>query len=90
MQSVSQNNKLCFYSLTDFTDFTDLSLARLFRKPVAVSNMKICVIRAIREPKLLSMFYSLTDITDSTDLSLGRLLAMMKICVICAIREKKE
>ena len=27
------------------------SLARLFRKPVAVSNMKICVIRAIREPK---------------------------------------
>ena len=51
--------------------------------------MKICVIRAIREPKLLSMFYSLTDITDSTDLSLGRLLAMMKICVICAIREPK-
>ena len=30
--------------------------------------MKICVIRAIREPKLLSMFYSLTDITDSTDM----------------------
>ena len=35
---------------------------------VAVGNMKICVIRAIREPKLLSMFYSLTDITDSTDM----------------------
>ena len=30
--------------------------------------MKICVIRAIREPKLLSMFYSLTDITDFTDM----------------------
>ena len=57
-----------FYSLTDITDSTDLSLGRLFRKPVAVSNMKICVIRAIREPKLLSMFYSLTDITDSTDM----------------------
>ena len=27
------------------------SLGWLFRKPVAVSNMKICVIRAIREPK---------------------------------------
>ena len=26
------------------------------------------MIRAIREPKLLSMFYSLTDITDSTDM----------------------
>ena len=24
MRSVSQNNKLCFYSLTDFTDFTDM------------------------------------------------------------------
>ena len=57
--------------------------------------MKICVIRAIREPKLLSMFYSLTDITDSTDLSLGRLfrkpvaVSNMKICVIRAIREPK-
>ena len=30
--------------------------------------MKICVIRAIREPKLLSMFYSLTDFTDFTDM----------------------
>ena len=59
--------KLCS-TLTDITDSTDLSLGRLFRKPVAVSNMKICVIRAIREPKLLSMFYSLTDITDSTDM----------------------
>ena len=69
MQSVSQNNKLCFYSLTDFTDSTDLSLGRLLlERQVAVGNMKICVIRAIREPKLLSMFYSLTDITDSTDM----------------------
>ena len=130
-----------FYSLTDFTDFTDMepwaalggvtscsqqhknlcdpcnpwakiiscvfilsqisqipriwSLARLFRKQVAVSNMKICVICAIREPKLLSMFYSLTDFTDFTDLSLARLFRKLvavgniKICVIRAIREPK-
>ena len=56
-----------FNSLTDFTDFTDLSLGRLFRKPVAVSNMKICVIRAIREPKY-KLCSTLTDITDSTDM----------------------
>ena len=49
------------------------SLGWLFRKPVAVSNMKICVIRAIREPKY-KLCSTLTDITDSTDLSLGRLL----------------
>ena len=29
--------------------------------------MKICVIRAIREPKY-KLFYSLTDITDFTDM----------------------
>ena len=39
------------------------SLARLFRKPVAVGNIKICVIRAIREPKY-KLCSTLTDITD--------------------------
>lgn len=71
------------------TDSTDMSLARLFWNPVAVSNMKICVICAIREPKY-KLCSTLADITDIMDLSLGRLLAMMKICVIRAIREKKE
>lgn len=62
--------------------------------PVAVGNMKICVIRAIREPKLLSMFYSLTDITDSTDMEPCEALQetccsrQHKICVIRAISEK--
>ena len=65
---MSQNIS-CVFILSQISQISRIwSLGRLFRKPVAVGNIKICVIRAIREPKLLSMFYSLTDITDSTDM----------------------